>query len=381
MLGSEKMPNYDKVIDTAKYHSIKKFELIERYVKAWAEILMLNEHCNTLVFIDCMSNSGEYKNAQNENSTVMGTPVRVSQALKEVAKKHPDKRILIYFNDFSEKKIEHLRSLVEKDDVNFHTIFSIGDGNILLKKLAGELSRMKNTHFLLEYDPFDATIDWEALMPFLNNWGEVIINHSIQDSTRAVKMARSEEAINKYEKTYLTNIENLIPYGSDKDAYENRIQEIIKALHLVKDRKYYVASFPFFNSKNAIMYNLIHCTSNLKGFKLYKTTAWQTFGGKSSTKNTHGKENQIALDFDGIGLPEITTDTYCYYVQDIAIYLQKKFNGQKDISLDSIWKALEEHPVFPSEGFRKEIKNELKTLFGAKIGKTTITFAHKGLDE
>ena len=87
------------------------------------------------------------------------------------------------------------------------------------------------------------------------------------------------------------------------------------------------------------------------------------------------------MDFDGIGLPEITTDTYCYYVQDIAIYLQKKFNGQKDISLDSIWKALEEHPVFPSEGFRKEIKNELKTLFGAKIGKTTITFAHKGLDE
>ena len=50
------MPNCDKVIDTAKYHSIKKFELIERYVKAWAEILMLNEHCNTLVFIDCMPN-------------------------------------------------------------------------------------------------------------------------------------------------------------------------------------------------------------------------------------------------------------------------------------------------------------------------------------
>ena len=181
------MANDDKVIDTAKYHSIKKFELIERYVKAWAEILMLNEHCKTLVFIDCMSNSGEYKDAGNEHSTVMGTPVRVSKALKEVAKKHPDKQILLYFNDFSEEKIEHLKRIVEKDDVNFYTFFSVGDGNKLLKILAGRLLKMKNAHYLLEYDPFNATIDWEALMPFLNNWGEVIINHSIQDSTRAVE--------------------------------------------------------------------------------------------------------------------------------------------------------------------------------------------------
>ena len=350
------------ILDIAKYHSIKKFELIEKYVQAWAEILMLNKLCNTLVFIDCMSNSGEYEDAENKGSTVMGTPVRVSKALKEVAKKHLDKQILLYFNDFSEKKIEHLKKIVEKDSVNFHTKFSVGDGNALLKELAGKLTRMKNTHFLLEYDPFNATIDWEALIPFLNNWGEVIINHSIQDSTRAVKMARRKEAINKYEKTYLMDIENLIPYGSDKDAYEKRIQEIIKALHLEKSRKYYVASFPFFNSKNAIMYNLIHCTSNLKGFKLYKTTAWQTFGGKSSTKHTHGKEYQYALDFDGIGTPEITTDANCYYVQDIATYLQKEFDGEKDIPLDNIWKVLDEHPVFPSDGFKKEIKQELKNI-------------------
>ena len=365
-------------MDTAKYHSIKKFELIEKYVKAWAEILMLNNQCRTLVFIDCMSNSGEYKDAENQGSTIMGTPVRVSKALKEVAKKHQDKQILLFFNDLSEEKISHLKSIVEKDDKNFHTIFSVGDGNEQLKQLAGKLLKMKNAHYLLEYDPFDATIDWDALLPFLNNWGEVIINHGIQDSARAVKMARRKEAISKYEKTYLMDIESLIPYGSDKAAYENRIQEIIKTLHFEKDRKYYIASFPFFNSKNAIMYNLIHCTSNLKGFTLYKRTAWQTFGGKSSTKHTHGKEYQYALDFDGTGSPEITTDAYCFYIQDIANYLQKKFDGQKYVPLDVIWKALEEHPVFPSDGFRKEIKQELKTLYAAKIGKTTITFVHKG---
>lgn len=75
-------------MDIAKYHSIKKFELIEKYVKAWAEILMLNKQCRTLVFIDCMSNRGEYENAEIKGTTIMGTPVRVSKALKEVFIKH-----------------------------------------------------------------------------------------------------------------------------------------------------------------------------------------------------------------------------------------------------------------------------------------------------
>ena len=84
-----------------------------------------------------------------------------------------------------------------------------------------------------------------------------------------------------------------IPYGSDKKAYEKRIEDIIKALHRNRNYQYYIAAFPFFNEKNAIVYNLIHCTSNIKGFRLYKQSAWQTFGGKSSTKNTHGLENQL----------------------------------------------------------------------------------------
>lgn len=38
-------------MDIAKYHSIKKFELIEKYVKAWAEILMLNKQCRKKLYL------------------------------------------------------------------------------------------------------------------------------------------------------------------------------------------------------------------------------------------------------------------------------------------------------------------------------------------
>ena len=113
-------------------------------------------------------------------------------------------------------------------------------------------------------------------------------------------------------KTYLTELGNPIPYGSDKTAYEKRIEEIIKALRRKTSRQYYIAAFPFFNEK--IAYDLIHCTSNLKGFQLYKKCAWQTFGGKSYTKNTHGLENQLMLDFEGNGATKTHTDEVCFYI-------------------------------------------------------------------
>ena len=40
------------VISVAPPHSIKKFELISEYVKAWIQILMLNPKCKGIVYID-----------------------------------------------------------------------------------------------------------------------------------------------------------------------------------------------------------------------------------------------------------------------------------------------------------------------------------------
>ena len=232
-------------------------------------------------------------------------------------------------------------------------------------------------HSLLVYDPYEATIDWNAIMPFINNWSEVILNHMVSDSMRAVKMVKKDEARSKYEQTYLMDLENLIPYGSDKKAYEKRIEDIIKALHRNNNYQYYIAAFPFFNEKNAIVYNLIHCTSNIKGFRLYKQSAWQTFGGKSSTKNTHGLENQLMLDFEGMGRPKTHTDEFCFYIKDIAEYLQKSFNGRIDVPLNDVWALLDGHPIFPSDGFRPQIKNELKQNHGASVGRSTISFVDR----
>ena len=141
-------------------------------------------------------------------------------------------------------------------------------------------------HFLLVYDPYDAHIEWDAMMPFLKNWGEVILNHMVSDPIRAVKMARKPEVIEKYEETYQANIEELISFGSDRNAFEEKIRSIIRDNSGRREGRYYIASFPFFSTTNSVIYNLIHCTGHYKGFELFKTTAWHTFRSFFNEKYT-----------------------------------------------------------------------------------------------
>ena len=355
--------NNFEIISRASPHTKKKFELIENYIETWAQKLMNNPACNGLIFIDCMCNSGVYYGDDDEE--VLGTPIRVSKILREVAGQYPGKQVYLYFNDLSAEKIELLKTRLPEDKKNYHTIITNRDGNELLKEMGAKLNQRNKLHYFLLYDPYDASIDWEALLPFFRNWGEVMINHMVSDPVRAITQVKKQTKKEKYENTYLTDFANLVPFGSDKTAYEARVEKIIN--HLKGQRRYFVAAFPFYNSQNFQMYSLIHCTSNKEGFKLYKKTAWKTFGAKSSTKNTHGNEQQMTLDFEGTGAITLPTDESCFFVTDIAKYIQKVFAGRENVPLSELWSLLDDHPIFPSEGYRPEIRSELKNTYGATI--------------
>lgn len=369
--------NNTKVISKASQHTIKKFELIETYTKSWAQILMLNSSSTGIVFIDCMCNSGVYRD--DNGNIVYGTPIRVANALLDVSRTYADKQVHLYFNDNDGKKIEELKKHLPQDEKNFKIVTTVRDGNKLLKWIGPQLNQNNHMHFFLLYDPYDASIDWDALLPFFRHWGEVLINHMISDTVRAVQQVKREEKKKKYEDTYqVDDIADLIPYGSKKEAYEKRLLKIIDSMKGSSERQYYVAAFPFFNTKNALVYDLVHCTGHEKGFKLFKSTAWKTFGDKSSLRNRHGEESQLRFDFTGDSVCKPAVDEYCYDVYSIASYVQEHFRGKKNVSLDDIWHLLDKHPVFPSDGYRKQIKAILKNDFSAQVSKHTITFFDKG---
>lgn len=187
-------------------------------------------------------------------------------------------------NDKDKARVDELKKHLPQDERNFKIVTSCGDAHELLRTIGPQLYGTGHLHYFLLYDPYDATIDWKALLPFFRNWGEVMINHMVSDPVRAITSAKKKQTKAKYENTYLEDFEKLVPYGSDKKAYEARVEEIINSLKGA--RRYYVSAFPFYNTQNSLVYNLIHCTSNKEGFKLYKKSAWKVFGAQSSTKHS-----------------------------------------------------------------------------------------------
>lgn len=367
------------VISVAPPHSIKKFELISEYVKAWINILMLNKKCRGIVYIDCMSNSGVYKD--DEGNEIKGTPLLVSEIIAEAMTRYTDKQAYIYFNDLDERKIDLLETRLPKQTSNLTIYTESMDANVLLRKIGSQFSTMfSDMHFLLVYDPYDAHIEWDAMMPFLKNWGEIIINHMVSDTIRAAKMAKKPEVIEKYEETYQTTIDELISFGSDREAFEKKIEQIILDLSGRKNGRYYVAAFPFFNSNNSVVYNLIHCTGHQTGFDLFKSTAWKVFDDQSSGKhaNNSGEYDQLTFDaLTGEIVSGRTVDDTCYTVRDIASYLQKKFKGRQDVPKGEVKTYLFEHPVFPVRDYSNKTYAALKQYYGAVIHRLTITFSDR----
>lgn len=154
------------------------------------------------------------------------------------------------------------------------------------------------------------------------------------------------------------------------------IVDIIKEQTSESNREHFIASFPFFNRTNGQVYNLIHCCGNIEGLKLYKRVAWKTFGGKSSIKNTHGNEKQICFGLDDSNSFQTVTDENCFFVKDIAKYIFEKYCKEGTVDLDTIYYDLDRHPIFPSDGFKSEIKSELSLSYGVSFprGKKVAVF-------
>lgn len=342
---------------------------------------MLNKKCRGIVYIDCMSNSGVYKDDKGEE--IKGTPLLVSEIIAEAMTRYTDKQAYIYFNDLDERKIDLLKTRLPKQASNLIIYTESMDANELLRKIGSQFSSMFNDmHFLLVYDPYDAHIEWDAMMPFLKNGGEIIINHMVSDTIRAAKMAKKLEVIEKYEETYRTTIDELISFGSDRNAFEKKIEQIILDLSGRKNGRYYVAAFPFFNSNNAVVYNLIHCTGHPTGFDLFKATAGKIFDDQSSSKKTNDTNDkgyeQLTMNFETgeIGYDYKEDDAH-YTVRDIATYLQRYFHDRQNVQKGEITEYLLEHPVFPVRDYSRKTYNALKEYYGAEIHRNTISFSNR----
>ncbi len=371
-----KLKNTSLVISEAKPHTIKKFELIEKYVDEWARKILGYEKSNGLLFIDCMCNSGVYTDVNGD--TVYGTPIRIARLVNEIIQNYPGKTANLFFNDIDATKTKELENQLAKLNLSNAKInVSTGDGNAMLK--AFNLRHYYQFNTLLVYDPYQAAIDWQAVTPFLQTWGEVIINHMVSDTVRGVAVANKGSTVQKYVDTYKLSIDDLIALGHDRSELERIITRIItERATKSSNQEHLISSFPFFNTNNTLVYNLIHYCKNIEGKKLFKKVSWQTFGGKSSGKRTHDLEGQFSFDMMPSASSAVSfSDESCYTVKDIAKYLSQKYTARGTVALKEIYDDLDYHPVFPSDGFKPEIKQALKDYGHATCKRDSVEFAQK----
>lgn len=372
------MPKKSKteIITLAKPHTILKFQIIEKYVESWARKILgfIAKQkiigSKGLVFIDCMCNSGLYYDEQG--ALVEGTALRVARLLDTIIQDYPEQAAILLFNDIEKERVERLEQEIEKLNLTHITVsYDNRDCNVFLKGIDRSVYQNHNT--LLLYDPYHAAIDWDAVDPFLNRWGEVIINHMVSDTPRGAAQAQKPEVIERYAETYQKDIASIIQIGSDKAKLNQIILDIINQ-RTTRPYQQYIASFPFFSRSNGLLYNLIFCTFSIEGIKLFKEKCWKTFGDKSSSKNTHGQESQYMLC--GAEGELFQTDEDCYYIHDIAQYIFKKYHQRGEVLLTEIYDDLDQHPVFHSDGYKNEIKAKLKEMYGVSFprGKNSAVF-------
>lgn len=138
-----------------------------------------------------MCNCGKYYD--NNGNIVEGTAIRVARVINQINASH-QKEAILHFNDLDKGKILHLKSVIDMMDLQHVKIYYHStDANELLRLLAKSDLEKHNT--LLFYDPYQADIDWNALEPFFNTWGEVIINHMVSDVIRGAKNVNNPEKL------------------------------------------------------------------------------------------------------------------------------------------------------------------------------------------
>lgn len=348
------------------FHTIQKSNLVSNYVENWSYKLLSFDACEKIVYIDCMCNDGIYKYKEKEEK---GTPIKVVEKLYNAAIKYPNKKILILFNDIKKDNIEKLKyriqNRIQSLPENLVIEYSISDSSIFLVNSVKKVIK-PNVNTLLFYDPYDVRIDWEAINPYLNDWGEVIINHMISDPIRGVKKAK--DAIKKYENTYRNNINAIKQFSVDD--FRKTILKMINS-EIRNNSKVYISWTPFYNEKNVHVYDLVFVTKNKKGHILYKKLAFKIADGQTSMMTNNVNKNQIVLDIEGY-----SKDSYFinYTLEGIAQYIIDKYRINRIcISFDEIWEFLDEHPIFPSEGIKKELKDYFKQI-GYKIDRKNLYF-------
>lgn len=385
-------------LNEVKQGTVKKIDLMAHYVEGWLHKILLNKKIpyKGVLFIDCMANAGALA---FENRIIEGTAQRVEKIfVKSKTSQLCAKEFEIIVNDIDSRKI-NCQKCIWKQVVSSNTnvIFNTYNNDVedFLKNDALRIledAEKRGYHTLLFYDPYDSTVHWDSLKPFLkSNKVDLIITHFWAcDSRRAIEQVTTDEAKRKYEETYGLPFDELLKQFKSKEKLQRN--EFLRKLFEDQARKFgasykKIAYAPVFNVKRQPIYDIVCISFSHHATTLFKNKMYNQY--RPEVKDTHQMQTSFFEDLffsDGEassyvknredGVSEMD---FFYNPKNFAEAIQKEFKGLEVTKLD-FDNFIELHERIPSSA-KKEIKKILKGFFKMeeiKVGRKTVSYKFKG---
>lgn len=268
-----------KHLTDKKPHTAHKIRYVKEYIKYWL-FVACNYETKDINFIDCMSNAGIYSDGD------YSTAIEVASEFMEFSKKYPSKHFNVLFNDNDENKIRIAKTLVghkfPKLPKNMHIMFDTLDVNRYLEIVKQKYGKIfiYPSLTVLFVDPFDfRTVHIPHLQKFIEEtYCEVFFNLITSDSTR-----------NGIDDGIAKSLGEKIDYASKDELWSY----IAKKLSVGKMK--YCFSYPFKNSKNVELYQILFLTPHDAGLRKLKNAIWKTFHGDECYSSYFSNDNQPSL--------------------------------------------------------------------------------------
>lgn len=270
-----------KYCDKIKEHTVDKINYIKEYVTNW--LYVMSQYSNEVYFIDCMSNSGIYKNEY------LCSCIEVLQIFYSFAINHPSVNFYLFCNDYDNKKIEILNEIINYLKNKYHYIRNVKiiisnmDATKYINQLTEQLNNNIKKSILLYVDPYNFVTKelLDALFNFTTKiYSELILNFFSSDVTRNISNEfayKKKESLNKV-------VTNYTPYEEDEKISANQLMYSVIDRFTESTKLKYKYFFQIKNSKNVEQYYLIYFSPNLKGLIKLKNAVWKLYGPSTNNK-------------------------------------------------------------------------------------------------
>lgn len=365
-----------KELDAIKEQSRKKIELVGEYVDNWLYVVenakMVNK--NEIIFIDCMCNSGIYKNNDK------GTAIVVLERFIKHAKEHYGIKYELHLNDNDKEKIIFLKNVIKNIErpSNVFVYYSNEDVNVYLDSLK-KTTKFGKAFTLIFVDPFNfGTVDINRFCSLLNvTYCEILFNFFTSDIRRNI---HNEHAPNKMQKIKASLSDFMSTnYTNDRECLNCFIQSLKKCRYIK-----YTFSIEFRNKNNQNLYYLVYATPNINGLNKLKESIWKVF--KGAPYHINKKDDKKLSLFDLDESKQMLEEYYLSnYLPDVIEDCRLKFKNSI-FTYDDIQEFIMEETMLKSGQIIKHvIKPSLKNgmlTYDSKSGKSfkKSTYKWEGLD-